>query len=992
MRFPHAIAPGLAAAFLAVWSLCASAEPRTTRLRITLGAEEPVAWRGELRLSRGVLAQRRPLSLDPEAAAATWIDGGVLRIDHRTPRRLDALDVTAAAEAGASLELRLTDEAGEPLTSAAIDLQAARDQPQAFALGDTGRWIRVERPDVDRLRLTTPLDSLVRRPGEELDLRLRVEPKGLERGDAVDLTATLSRGRSGEPVWRGEAMRLGIDDDAGANAAVTVPLPREEGVYTVTLAASEPSGYRNRFMPLHKPARLLERRWQVLVVDRSTRPPEPTDWSEAYAYDPRTQSWADRAPRWFGLRRLPWFADGPASNVPEATRHVDRTRAIRLPASATPGDANWVAYPLPVSRPGEPHAVEIDQLGEPGSRLAVALLEPDALGDLRPVGVATSHALPRWNASNGPHRVRLLIHPRTNAPLLIVANPSTRSATDYGAIRLYRLRGDRVPATPAAASARGREVKLLVEASDLPHTLGASHAASRSGEHEVADLQTLWETARRLADRVEAAGAGGAAIRVNGDGSALYRSTLWTTVRNDLGVWDDASADAPRPALLPLVAIEFERRRLRLTPIIAADAAAPGERDADFGSLAARAAGEVRQTLGGFAGLDRIAVRRGAAAFDADPAVWQSLGDHARTQSSPLLLPAIGLRRGDRPSAVALLAASDAGWTIARPHGVAPPPGVTTAAAEESFCAELRATLPNLSGAPIAYREPIDSLRLIESGLRLRRPDGVRSTDVRLPLVPTDSEALASLLVDSAPVAGGFYLGGGAAAGVIDDPTRDAVRSQGATDVAAQRVGSDADVDAWLTPPSDGERRLVVANRTRWRREATVTVAVSDRCLLEQVSEASSTASAEWLTPGRHALRVTFEPGEMRRWRAYSTRIEVAGVAVRPSKAGQRELAAAIATLRERDTATRQPTDRVANGSFEQPDASGEAASDWTTRGAVDRVSGDAESGVASLRMRSTAAQRATAAGAPFRTPATGRLVVRLAVKTESAGDDALLG
>ncbi|MEN0111266.1 MAG: hypothetical protein AAF805_11145, partial [Planctomycetota bacterium] len=129
-----------------------------------------------------------------------------------------------------------------------------------------------------------------------------------------------------------------------------------------------------------------------------------------------------------------------------------------------------------------------------------------------------------------------------------------------------------------------------------------------------------------------------------------------------------------------------------------------------------------------------------------------------------------------------------------------------------------------------------------------------------------------------------------------------------------------------------------------------------------------------------------------RRWRAYSTRIEVAGVAVRPSKAGQRELAAAIATLRERDTATRQPTDRVANGSFEQPDASGEAPSDWTTRGAVDRVTDGAESGVASLRMRSTTAERATAAGAPFRTPATGRLVVRLAVKTESAGDDALLG
>src|SRR4029077_396562 len=97
---------------------------------------------------------------------------------------------------------------------------------------------------------------------------------------------------------------------------------------------------------------------------------------------------------------------------------------VQLGPGGREPNISWEAYPLPVSRPGEAHILEVDFPSDVAQTLGFSLLEPNAAGALTPIGLDSGVYISAEAADRTPHiaRHRLVCWPRTKTPLLLVTN------------------------------------------------------------------------------------------------------------------------------------------------------------------------------------------------------------------------------------------------------------------------------------------------------------------------------------------------------------------------------------------------------------------------------------------------------------------------------------------------------------------------------------------------------------------------------------------
>lgn len=1020
-----------------------------TRLRVTIESTLGEPLRGELAVAGGTLEKLQPLSLSPDAAAGLSLVEGKVLLHAATPHRRDAFDVTARAEPGARLELRLAGVAEEV---AAVDLDTARrsspSAPATAVAGPSGVAVSVSRMPNDRLRIVTGRDSLVFAPGEGFAFDVLADPLGIAEGEPYELRAAVAAGRTGPEKWRSAAQRLRASEAAPSSAHFEVPLPADEGVYRLRIVATKPGGLRSRILPnsplLHAGEEpLAERTFQVAVHDPERRPPSPGGWRETLSFDPRQKGWADRIPERIRWARLPWQAAGARASSPGP--EVVRDGAVEIAPGGGAATAPWRAYPLTIDEPGALYAIEVEALGAPGDALTVAVFEPDAVGEVRPNGAAVTAVRPRWNLDDDPPPARLVVRPRTAAPLLVIANPSPTAAARFGRIRLLKSEG-----APAAINPGVRLVAIDCADADLPHATGASHVLSDLGAFEQADLVTFWETAMILADRVEASGANGAAVAVNQAGAAIFPSQLWGSPRFDLGVWSDGTADLPRRELLALVAREFGRRELRLVPVLRFDApTAVVERaggvytpDGDAAVVARRlAADELLDAVGASAALAGVGVRFGAdcwamygeirGAGDQGPArlasAYGDLGRVLAERSPPtrlLLLPAELTRRGDLGRALAPrlaggnAAASEAFASVglneiaklsplvemAVPHGATGRRLRGGPAAEDTLHnAFRRGAAEPWSGRAVSVASGIEGLGLAEPA-RLR--GGANGSELVIPTVVADADALDKVLASvAATPCETILLGGYAPAGWVDERSATLRRRLASLPLPAVPVaGADPSADeardviaSSFDTTGDG-RVALLTNRTPWPQRALVTLRASGRVRGERLDGAGSDGAAapreRWFEAGTHALDVTLEPFASAAWRFSSPLVTTEGVQVASNPPAQRELAAALADLQSRDTTQRRPFEAIANPSFEsagEGGSPGAALATWAVSGDAVRDPAVSIDGIASARLTATAASPAALESAPFPAPPTGQLVLSLRARPGKLSPDVTL-
>lgn len=1030
------IAALLAALSMAAEPAAGQSEPTPMRLRVTLSAaQQPMTWRGEAWVTDGEVLAVQPLRFDAEAAAGLSLDAGRAAIHHRRPQTVDYFDLTVSAAPGAELVVQLQDASGQPLPPARLPLDGARRFEAVGVPIDTQRSIHATRLPSDRVRIVTDRESLVFAPGEEFAFEVFLEPEGVSAGETVTVAASLRRGRDGPAVWNGEAQRVVVAAEGPTRAQLSVAAPAAEGVYTLKVAATRPAGFGSRLLPIANggAGSLAEQSTQLAVFDPQAEPKRVGSWRETYAFDPRTQRWADRLPDWIRWRRLPWFAAGPLGSEPGAPRSDAGGDWVRIAPAPAPREAHWRAYPLPIEAPGALYAVEVETSGETGDQLTIALLEPNAFGELAAVGDGVTRVEPRWNRKNKGATARALVRPQTASPLLVIANPNPAAPARFGKIRL--LRGVEEPSTPPATQ---RVVAIDWTDPDLGHAVGATHTAGAAGL-EAADLVTHWETARALADRVEAAGANAAVIPLNRDGAAIYPSRHWQSPRYDVLAWSDAAPDTPRRELLGLVAREFARRGLRIVPAVRLDAPCPagetagGDQPLDgppyYDALAERIAA-LRESVvdealdaagpdaplaglairftpqdwaaprdaalesgaeappGYAASYERLAARLAERGLPSDSLFFAPSGLAARQSLARGATPRLATTKREPPPAVGLLRSTGAA-TIATPYALSDAWRTTGGVSSGASLWALQKALDPLheSSARIVHaaRGP---LLLTGSAERLARGDADARKDIVVPTVEADPSGEASALAHAA-VRGvkTLLLDTAATAGWLDDAAAQQRRLLSALPVdprgPSPRTGDDAVVAVGHDTPTGSV--VSITNLTPWPQKASLTIHTDERVQGSALRAASGEPEEgrASFTPGQHARAVELAPHETAAWSFSQPGVTAAGVRVEPQPLAQKELAVALEDLRARDTTRRRDFDAITNASFEAESTEASAPPGWTLGPGAAISTAAAYDGSASVSLRVEQGRPAEIASEPFSGPTTGQLVLFVRARSD---------
>ena len=550
----------------------AAVSARSVRLRVAWGGgSEPRRWSGRIALSDGVFSDIQLLGMGADAAGSIWLDGNVIHVDAIRPHRFDGFDITASTSDRGTLAIELITEGMSAPTAVNVPVDEAARAAVRRELDDQKNVLLVHRAPGDSLRIETDRDSLIFAPGEEFTFKLRPAPGELAPGATVDAAATLTPARGGAPLWSIQHPRLPVPIRDELIQAITVPLPREEGVYTVRVTLAEPPGF-GRFLPGGRIKPIAERTFQVVVLSLATeKPAAETAWQTVLEIDPSNRRWWQRLPAW--ALRLPGMPQGPLGSTDAASIDHPLGRFVELPPTATGVEPHWQAYPLPIQSVGVPHVVDVEYPADMEQHLGLSIVEPNASGRALPIGRDSGVYVESLGRSErtARHNHRLAFWPRTNSPLLLVSNLHPSAAATFGRIRVERASGALADSFKKAPwQSAQRLVTAYVARPLVPETFGATEGLvdAASGQ-SVDDWQTHFESARRLADYLPYAGYNGAVVSVFSDGSAIYPSRqLLSTPLYDTGRTVSGARGVPATDPLELMLRVFDRDGLAFIPAV----------------------------------------------------------------------------------------------------------------------------------------------------------------------------------------------------------------------------------------------------------------------------------------------------------------------------------------------------------------------------------------------------------------------------------------
>ncbi len=272
--------------------ILSAAEP--VQLRITWGGGEASQWRGRIAIDDGSFSHLKLLEPDPDAAGSIWLDAGQIQVAALSPHKLDRVEVETQLSPTAKIQIDLTATDGTAPPRLEIPLADLPRHPYQVRLDDRGNTLEIRIVPPPALRISANHNPLIYAPGEKCSFELTATMPNLTPGTEVIIQTTLSAGRGKEPLWKSEPQRLAVPVDGHPKASLEVPLPKTEGVYTIHIAATRPSGFE-RFWS--STTRLGERSFQVVVLD--THPPEAAPnarWDSVLEIDPTNPRWIEASP------------------------------------------------------------------------------------------------------------------------------------------------------------------------------------------------------------------------------------------------------------------------------------------------------------------------------------------------------------------------------------------------------------------------------------------------------------------------------------------------------------------------------------------------------------------------------------------------------------------------------------------------------------------------------------------------------------------------
>jgi len=420
------------------------------------------------------------------------------------------------------------------------------------------------RAPVDSLHVVANRDPLIFAPGEMFTFDLEPLLTGVEPSTTIDIATTLTPARGRATLWNTQ-QRLPVPVDGPAVATLHVPMPRQEGVYEIRLAVTRPPGFRERFFPGGAGAPLVERSFQVVVLDKlPAAPATDAQWRTVLEIDPANPTWSTKIPDWTQIRRLPGVSRRPLGSVRTTTVKDPLGVFVELPPTPVSGESHWQAYPFNVDSIGTPYLLEIEYPNDREQHLGVSIVEPDEIGRFvtisRDSGVYVEGLGSAEHVEMQKHRV--VFWPRTSSPMLLVTNQHPTASARFGRFRVMKRSASSIAVEPwPSATPSGRLV--------------AAYLARPIRGESPDDWQAFYDGASRLAEYLNYAGYNAAAINVMAGGGSIFPKTLLETAPQSdirpIGVEEDL----PTADGLELMFRVFDRCGLALVPSLEFDVPLP---------------------------------------------------------------------------------------------------------------------------------------------------------------------------------------------------------------------------------------------------------------------------------------------------------------------------------------------------------------------------------------------------------------------------------
>jgi hypothetical protein len=548
------------------------------RLRIAWGGGAERIWHGSIRLSEGQLSDLQPLGIEADESGSIWLDDEGIEIRQSSMRAYDGVDVLATADLDARLTISLTDEQGGTVKDVEVPLRSLVGQSHNSILDEAGNRLLASRAPGDRLRFGMERETLVFAPGEMFAFQL--EPYLVDQGGAkVRFQAQITSSPGGARMWS-EEYDAGPE---GTATAITIKVPDVEGVYDLTIAATQPTRFPRR-LNLKKPT-LAERKIQFVVLDsRSQSESSQAPLSRIVEINPANPRWWER----FGnLPLIPGLRKGPLGNGDAAPwEHSKFGPMIQLGPGGTSPNVSWEAYPLPINQPGQAHILDIEYPSDVSQAMGLSLIEPNAAGAVMPIGLDSGVYVSDEDAENPPQLAhhRVVFWPRTKTPLLLVTNRRQGSRAVYGKITVLGAAHSQFPVLSSLGRSEGGSVlppafaehrrpdRFWAGYLDRPlfvENFSAPEALDTSNHRSLDDWNTFYQGGIRLVKYLKHVGYGGLMMSALADGSTIYPSqVVQPTPRYDTGVFFATGQDPRRKDVLELLFRLFDREGLILIPAV----------------------------------------------------------------------------------------------------------------------------------------------------------------------------------------------------------------------------------------------------------------------------------------------------------------------------------------------------------------------------------------------------------------------------------------
>ena len=352
-------------------------------------------------------------------------------------------------------------------------------------------------------------------------------------------------------------------------------MPNAEGVYTIHVAASKPSGFAERFWAAS--TRLAERTFQVVVFD--PHPPAAAAgarWESVLEIDPTNPRWVERLPSWSQVGRIPGFNHGPLGNSRAVAVDLPLGRFVELASSAPAADPHWQAYSLPLEAVGVPHMLEIDYPADSEQHFGLSIVEPNASGVVaginRDAGVYVE-GLGRSEAKQ-KQTERMVFWPRTQSPLLVVSNLHPAAAAHFGQIRVFKRSTNQLNTGPAGDTSHERLIAAYLARPTVAEVFGATRAVDGNNDAPgssagcVDDCETAYQGATRLADYVRYSGYNSAIVNVNLSGTGRAPMPAVKSAYELPGNSNSAAEKSLDVDGVELMLRVFDREQIALLPAI----------------------------------------------------------------------------------------------------------------------------------------------------------------------------------------------------------------------------------------------------------------------------------------------------------------------------------------------------------------------------------------------------------------------------------------